>query len=86
VFTGLAYDMFCFSVMAAAIKCFLSESIKMGNCYINAGSSHLYDKDHPRLLEMEMDHRQIVEELVYPSTYSGIAFWLSELAEGRIKL
>lgn len=86
VFTGLAYDMFCFSAMSAVVLAMLDmEDLKLGNCYINAGSSHLYTRDMPRISGFDVDHRVYnVDETRYPSTYAGICLWLEELAAGRL--
>lgn len=54
-FTGLIYDMFCFSAMAAVVRSYMPMDIPLGTCWINAGSSHLYDKDRERVKHLNYE-------------------------------
>lgn len=71
VWTGLIYDMFCFSVMSAVVAASIGADIALGECTITAGSSHIYAADFakaedilengglvitgPRLIPLERD-------------------------------
>lgn len=52
VWTGLIYDMFCFSVMSSVVAASIGADISLGECTITAGSSHLYERDMEKAEEM----------------------------------
>lgn len=83
IFTGLIYDMFCFTAMSAVVLAFLDFDVKLGTCWINAGSSHLYKRDFDRI-------KKIDEEMVdyslreWPQTYEGIVDMLMGMASSEV--
>lgn len=77
VFTGLIYDMFCFTAMSAVVLSYLDMAdVKLGTCHIHAGSSHLYKKDLPRYHAC-MDEPEDQVQIDWPQTYEEIVKWLS---------
>lgn len=82
IFTGLIYDMFCFTAMTAAVRGFLGfdySDIKLGTCWINAGSSHLYTKDFDRVKKIDdkMLHYSLIN---WPHNYEEVVDALEALA------
>lgn len=72
IFTGLIYDMFCFTAMSAVVLAFLDyNDVKLGTCWINAGSSHLYKRDFDRIkkIDNEMHHNSFS---TWPHSYEDI--------------
>jgi thymidylate synthase len=73
VFTGLIYDMFCFTAMSAVVLAYLDFSdVELGTCWINAGSSHLYKKDLPRLHDLATDELMDDGKYRFGDTYEEI--------------
>lgn len=75
-FTGLLYDMFCFSVMAGVVAqrvdTELGYDLRLGSCFINAGSRHLYEKDYEaitRTLHMDNKLTSVKMDLVYEQDF-----------------
>lgn len=84
VFTGLIYDMFCFSTMSAVVLAYLEmPHIKLGTCWINAGSSHLYDKDQPRVKALEANAAPLPGHVNWHSDYESIMNFLTEMEENH---
>jgi thymidylate synthase len=78
--TGLIYDMFCFTAMTAAVKAFTyNEDLELGTCWINAGSSHLYEKDMTKVYQLT---ETVYDEygFVWPDDYNEIVAHLDDLA------
>lgn len=46
---GLPYDMLTFACMAAEVATFIDEPLELGNCYITAGSRHIYTDQMDKL-------------------------------------
>jgi thymidylate synthase len=81
IFTGLIYDMFCFTAMSAVVLAFLDFSdVKLGKCWINAGSSHLYKRDFDRIKKVDEEmHDYSLRE--WPHSYEDIIDMLMNQAE-----
>lgn len=79
IFTGLIYDMFCFSAMSAVVLSFLDmRDVQLGNCFINAGSSHLYDKDREKVAALTSDRYPTIGRVLWPREYQNIVDWLQD--------
>lgn len=88
IFTGLIYDMFCFTAMSAAVLAFLEmPGIKLGKCWINAGSSHIYKKDFDRMRHLDDQDLVDVWDPLYfwPIDYVSICSVLDQFARAYIK-
>lgn len=88
IFTGLIYDMFCFTAMSAAVLAFLDfDDVKLGKCWINAGSSHLYKRDFDRIKKVddELVDGEWDTLYIWQNDYVGICSVLSAIAEGYRK-
>jgi len=70
-FTGLIYDMFCFSAMSAVVRSYLYDKVPLGTCWINAGSSHLYNRDSDRITKLDYSDNGY-SETIWGSTYQDI--------------
>lgn len=84
IFTGLIYDMFCFTAMSAVVLSFLGyDDVELGTCWINAGSSHLYDRDFDRIkkIDDELNEYSLRE---WPQTYEGITDMLMGMANSEV--
>lgn len=70
-FTGLIYDMFCFSAMSAVVRSYLYDKVPLGTCWINAGSSHIYDKDREKVKFLDMRDNGY-SQTIWADTYIDI--------------
>ena len=87
IFTGLIYDMFCFSAMSAVVLAYLELwHVKLGTCWINAGSSHLYEKDMPRVKALTENDKLVLQYVEWPRNYAAIMDWLEDMEEAYANL
>lgn len=88
IFTGLIYDMFCFTAMSATVLAYLDYSdVKLGTCWINAGSSHLYKRDFDRIKKIDDEMLDDIWDplFTWPNDYISIYSMLSHYAETHRK-
>lgn len=80
IFTGLIYDMFCFTAMSAVVLAFLDfDDVELGTCWINAGSSHLYKRDFDRIKKVDEEmHDYALRK--WPQSYEEIVDQLMSMA------
>lgn len=84
IFTGLIYDMFCFSAMSAAVLAMIDfADVRLGKCWINAGSSHLYMKDMEKVKHLTEDRNFYVVE--WPRDYPALITWLDEMRKEPLR-
>lgn len=65
---GLPYDMLTFTCMAAEVASMLNEPVELGNCYITAGSRHIYQDQVSKL-------EYIVNNAIMNVEYNPWAMW-----------
>jgi thymidylate synthase len=84
IFTGLIYDMFCFTAMSAVVLSFLDfDDVELGTCWINAGSSHLYKRDFDRIKKID-DEMHDYALMQWPDRYEEIVDMLMNMAGTRV--
>jgi len=83
VYLGLPNDMFVFTMMAACVliesQLADSDGVKLGTCFVNAGSRHLYETNRTQAHEVFVSPKIREEEVVFePHTYTFKHFieWL----------
>jgi hypothetical protein len=69
--------------MSAVVLAFLEfDNVKLGTCWINAGSSHLYKKDFDRIKKIDDEMLDIWDPLfMWPKNYESIISMLMNFAE-----
>jgi thymidylate synthase len=97
IWLGYPYDVFNFSMLALAVRNHVSMRLKkqigMGALILNAGSSHIYEKQWGKATEIFNTYKDalldpsrhvvthMVPEFLYDLSYAGLADWLADRAE-----
>ena len=85
-FTGLVYDTFCFSIIAAVVADYCD--VDLGEIYINAGSSHIYERDLARAARIinNPGNVRLAEVALRPDHPDNLIKWLESVAEAQYPL
>lgn len=79
-FMGLIYDTFCFAMMSSIVAA--SMDVELGSTWINAGSSHIYEKDWNKAAQLIQDPGTILGSNRWPPLFRTDAIEvLEEIAE-----
>jgi len=87
---GWSYDIFTFSMLARYVACCLNKKVELGNLYLNAGSSHIYEEHWTKALFCIADEQCAVGSMHEPNpipTFSSpteLISWLKSAAQNNL--